>query len=426
MNFIIKDIKQIKKISVIDKITLVIYSLIPCFLIIGTGVSEVGIIVLSLRFVVEFLFFKKIQIYNKELFYFLFLLYLALIINLYFSVNPENSFLRNIFFIKYIIFITGTINFFSKRNVELFLIIKIWTIILLIFSIDLFIQFFTQKNIIGLESPLKYHRLSGFMGDELKAGSLILSFCFIISGYFIKNDKYKQKGLILLFLFVITIFLTGDRSNFLKSIIVTSFLIFFIDRKLIKKTISLFLIVIGFTLVIISTNHVFKERFKNQMLNKVIKNKFNLNEFIKETEYGKIYNSAYQLFLEKKLFGVGNKNYRILCDEDYKNKFSLKNEIKNPKCNTHPHQIYYEILSEHGIFGLSFLIVGLLGFIYKNLVFIHKKKDFLLTSLFFSILIIFIPILPGGSFFTSFNATMFWLNVSLFYSYKNLCIQKKH
>lgn len=166
MNFIIKDIKQIKKISVIDKITLVIYSLIPCFLIIGTGVSEVGIIVLSLRFVVEFLFFKKIQIYNKELFYFLFLLYLALIINLYFSVNPENSFLRNIFFIKYIIFITGTINFFSKRNVELFLIIKIWTIILLIFSIDLFIQFFTQKNIIGLESPLKYHRLSGFMGDE--------------------------------------------------------------------------------------------------------------------------------------------------------------------------------------------------------------------------------------------------------------------
>ena len=45
MNFIIKDINQIKKISITDKITLVIYSLIPCFLIIGTGVSEVGIIV---------------------------------------------------------------------------------------------------------------------------------------------------------------------------------------------------------------------------------------------------------------------------------------------------------------------------------------------------------------------------------------------
>ena len=44
------------------------------------------------------------------------------------------------------------------------------------------------------------------MGDELKAGALLLSFCFIVSGYFVNNGKYKFIGLILLFFFVLTIF----------------------------------------------------------------------------------------------------------------------------------------------------------------------------------------------------------------------------
>ncbi len=426
MNFIIKDINQLKKISIIDRITLLIYSFIPIFLIIGTGVSELAIIILSLKFTIDFIFLKKIKFHNRDLIYFLLLIYLSLIINSFFSVNSENSFFRNILFFKYIVFIIGTIDFFTKRELLFNLVIKIWTIILIVFSIDLFIQFFTQKNIIGIESPLKYHRLSGFMGDELKAGALLLSFCFIISGYFINHDKYKLRGLVLLFLFVMTIFITGDRSNFFKSILIVSFLILFIDRKFLKQTIGLFLISISLITIFISTNQVFKERFQNKILNELKQNEFNIIKFINQTEYGKIYSSAYELFLEKKVFGVGNKNYRILCEKDYKNKYSLKKEINNPRCNTHPHQIYYEILSEHGIFGFTVLIICLLGFVCTNLIFIFKKKNFLLISIFFSILIVFIPLLPGGSFFTSFNASMFWLNVSFYYSYKNLCIKKRY
>ena len=187
MNFIIQDINHIKKIGVIDRITIIIYSFIPVFLIIGTGLSELAIIVLSLKFIIDFLFFKKFDLYNKNLLFFLLFIYFGLLVNLIFSVNIDNSFLRNVFFIKYIIFVIGTIDFFSKRKLELFFIIKIWTLILFIFSLDLIVQFITQKNIIGMESPLKYHRLSGFMGDELKAGSLILFFCFIATCFLIKE-----------------------------------------------------------------------------------------------------------------------------------------------------------------------------------------------------------------------------------------------
>jgi len=421
MNFIIQDINHIKKIGLIERITLIIYFFIPVFLIIGTGISELAIIVLSFKFIIDFLFFKKLTLYNKNLLFFLLFIYFGLLVNLIFSVNIENSFLRNVFFIKYIIFIIGTIDFFSKRKLEFFLVLKIWLLILFIFSFDLIVQFITQKNMIGLQSPLKYHRLSGFMGDELKAGSLILSFCFIVSGYLINADNNKMKGILLLCLFVTTIFITGDRSNFLKSLLIAFCLIFFIDKKFIKKSIALFSIMFGVIFLIIITNSVFKERFKNKIFGDLSQNNFNIYKFVKKTEYGKIYSSAYELFLEKKSFGVGNKNFRILCEKDFRTKYTFTKNLEKAKCNTHPHQIYFEILVEHGIFGLSILFIALLSFIYQNFKIVLKKKDFLLASLFFSNLIVFIPLLPGGSFFTSFNAVIFWLNISFFYSYKNIC-----
>ncbi len=425
MNFIIQDINHLKKIDLADRITVITFCFIPVFLIIGTAVSELAIIALSIRFLIDFIFFRNFKIYNKFLFYFLFIIYGALIINLIFSVNYENSFLRNIFFIKYLIFTIGTIDFFSKRKLELFFIFKIWTLILFIFSLDLIVQFITQKNIIGMESPLKYHRLSGFMGDELKAGSLILFFCFAVTGFLTNEKKYKILGIILICFFLSTIFITGDRSNFFKSLMTFFCLAFFIDKKIIGKLLALFLIMMGIILSIISTNEVFKERFKSDILNELRQDNYNLINYIKKTEYGKIYSSAYNLYLQKKIFGVGNKNFRILCEKNFKQKYPFTQNLKETKCNTHPHQIYLEILVEHGIFGMTIFLISLILFVYRNFKFVLKEKDYLLTSLFFSTLIIFIPILPGGSFFTSFNANIFWLNLGFFYSYKNLCSQKK-
>jgi len=421
--FINKDLEYIKQIKISKKIILTIFCFLPVFIIIGTAISEVAIIILCLIYIYDF-FFKKLKTYNKSLLFFLTLIYISLLINQIFSVNYENSFLRNIFFIKYLIFILGTINFFSNKKIEFLFVIKIWLMIMTIFSIDLIIQFITHKNLIGLESPLKYHRVSGFMGNELKAGSLILSFGFIISGYFINNDKYKMMGLVLLMFFVVTIFLTGDRSNFFKSIIILISLIFFMNKKLLSRSIILLLAIFSLFFYVINTNNIFKERFKNKIFDQLLKNNFNIIRYIENTEYGKIYKTSYKLFIEKKLFGVGNKNFRILCEKNYEEKYPFTKGINKPKCNTHPHQIYFEILSEHGIFGISILMLTLIGFIYQNLRLILKSNDFLLISLFLSIIIVFVPILPGGSFFTSFNATLFWLNVSFFYSYKNILSQR--
>ena len=419
----------------LNKIILLVYSLLPICLIIGTALSEFAIIFLSFCYVYWFLF-KKVNIFKNNLFYGLMIIYFSLLINLLFSDNFSNSLLRNVFFIKYIIFTLGTIYFLSENKFRISFLYKTWIIIITFFAIDMYVQFFLGKNIIGIESPLKFHRVSGFMGDELKAGSLILSLGLILSCYFTNNNLYKNTGLLLIIFFLSVIFISGDRSNFLKSLLIISVLIFFFNKDLLKKILIMMSVLFVFIIFIISNYNTFTERYKNQIINKLIEYDYNLIDYISSTEYGKVYYTGITLFLNNKLFGVGNKNFRLLCSKSEKEKFLTKNKIEYDenfikekfeekfRCNTHPHQIYIEILSEHGFFGFIVLIFLLFYFIKKNILIVIKKGNIVLACKFLIILINFIPILPGGSFFTSFNATLFWLNIALFYSYKNVCKQE--
>lgn len=97
MSFIAKEFNSFIKENILDKIKLSIFLLIPILLIIGTAISEVGIILLCLIFIYEFRF-KIENFLNNKLLYFFLIFYFVLLINLVFSINIENSFLRNFFF----------------------------------------------------------------------------------------------------------------------------------------------------------------------------------------------------------------------------------------------------------------------------------------------------------------------------------------
>ena len=188
-------------------------------------------------------------------------------------------------------------------------------------------NFFFGKNIIGIESPLKFHRVSGFMGDELKAGSLILSFSLILSCFLINNDRYKNIGLLLIIFFISVIFISGDRSNFIKSLFIMFVIIFFFKKELLKKTIILIGILSTFIFFIISNYNTFNERYKNQIFKNFAQSNFNFIEYIYSTEYGKVYYTGITVFQNNKLFGVGNKNFRLLCKDSEKEKFLTQVEI---------------------------------------------------------------------------------------------------
>ena len=110
------------------------------------------------------------------------------------------------------------------------------------------------------------------------------------------------------------------------------------------------------------------------------------------------------------IFGVGNKNYRVeTCSEEVKNN-------KNYYCLTHPHQIYIEFLSEHGLIG-SLIILGIFfSLMFKILLNILKSKNYIQIGTFCYVLFVFTPLLPSGSFFSDLNSTLLWLNISLMFA----------
>ena len=68
------------------------------------------------------------------------------------------------------------------------------------------------------------------------------------------------------------------------------------------------------------------------------------------------YISAYKMFLDNKILGVGVKNFRNICsDERYYTDVG--------SCATHPHNTYVQILAETGIIGFLFLITILVLFL---------------------------------------------------------------
>jgi O-antigen ligase len=104
--------------------------------------------------------------------------------------------------------------------------------------------------------------------------------------------------------------------------------------------------------------------------------------------------TAIEIFKKRKLFGSGIKSYRYACKE-------VKIDFKN-NCSTHPHNIFFQILSETGLIGIT-LYLFFLFLVTKELflfLFYKSKRNpsiFFLLSFFFY----FNPIFPSGQFFNN-------------------------
>ena len=105
---------------------------------------------------------------------------------------------------------------------------------------------------------------------------------------------------------------------------------------------------------------------------------------------------------------MGNKNYRVE---------TCLNE-KNPKyiCSTHPHQVYFEFLAEHGIVGSVILFFILFSLVFCKIKIMLNSKNYLQLGCLIFLLTSFIPFLPSGAFFADYNLTIFWVNLSIMYA----------
>ena len=104
--------------------------------------------------------------------------------------------------------------------------------------------------------------------------------------------------------------------------------------------------------------------------------------------------TSYKLFSNNPILGIGPNNYRNKCDE-----IILKN-INN--CSTHPHNIFFQVLSETGLLGLLIYIYYIYFILQKifRFVFARKNTD---ASIFFLLPILYYlnPFFPSGNFFNN-------------------------
>ena len=399
MNQLIKE-----KAEILSKINYLLIIIFPISLLAGSLISNSVIILISIFFLFDLLKKKELHLLSHYNFYFLILIYIYLVFNSLLIASNSESIIRAIGFIRFIIFtyaLAYYLPFFEKK------IIKFWTITFFIVTADIFFEFIVGKNILGFSSDYG-GRIASFTGDELKIGGFYLGFFLICLSYF--KSKNKNFFLLILLLFLITSFIIGERSNFIKVLITSTLFLFFFYPISWKKKISFFLVILFFIqLTLIAKPNLVKRYYQNafflNLKEKIFSQKpIKFEDAIKINRHFDHYIIAINIFKDNPFYGTGVKTFRF---ESYKKKYNVASDFNNG--STHPHQFHFEILSELGIIGYLLIISNIL------IIMIKQKKinnNFLKIAGLLYLTSILIPILPSGSFFTSYSASFFWLNYS--------------
>lgn len=404
---------------------LILFSLLPISILIGPSVSLINIIIIDLSFLIFLLYIKDFSfLKNKTVRYFL-ILYLYLIFNSIISFNSELGIFRNLGFIRIIIFFVA-LNYFFNQKFFCKRLITIWLFIISIVVFDVYFEKINGTNLLGFpktdDNSLSYGaRLVSFFKDEPIVGGFINAFLLIIIGFLFQKIR-KENNLtffnrisfiLTLAVFFVAIFITGERANTIKAFLGIFFFISLIKEIDIKiRIISISLILISL-IVIISNSEYFKLRYTKQIMKAI---NINVEEDGKPTEsqYLKIYKSGLQVFKNYPIFGVGNKNYRYETCQNPNNK--NENKINDYLCITHPHQIYIEFLSEHGLVGTFILLFILYKLIFSKIIYIIKYGNYIQLGSFLYLTNLFLPLIPSGSFFNDYSLTLFGINIAILYA----------
>lgn len=407
---------------------------LPASFLLGTLIVNLNLIIF-IFLATTYLILNKIKIILNISNLTLFTFFLVIILSSYKNINQIGieNFLKSIFLLKfYLLYILiETLLFQRKLNIKYFF--NVCLVLSVLLSLDLVLQFFYGKNILGYE-PWE-GRITGIFRDEAIAGSYIQKvFVFsLISLFSIFYPSHKYKTLIVIAALSLIVFGSYIASNRISFLILISFML--IVTLLIKELRKNLILVILILLPIfyhfyqndLQTNQKYKGFFsmtKSIMIN--LENKLrhydqNNQNFLKKentslkknrmTTHEKLFLTSFQSFKENIFLGSGHKSFRFKCQIFVKKKDSFA-------CSTHPHNYHLEILHDTGIIGLIFLSLFVFSLLYKATKKLTSKElnyneKIILALLIINFLFIIFPLKSTGSLFTTWNGALLWLSVSL-------------
>ena len=403
---------SVKEKFIFYNIPIFLFSLIPFFLITGPLFSDLAISIISILFLI-YCFKKNKYFYFKNKYFYIFLIFwVYLILNSLFNNFNFDSLKISFFYFRYGVFVIAMVAFLNYGNEFLKYFFYCIFICFIVLILDGFYEYLSGENILGWKNE-ESSRVASFFGEEKILGSYLSRLWPIFFGLslFILKERNK-KFFLLIIVFIMSealIFLSGDRTAFF-NINLSAFFVILFSQKLFKLRLITWSLSILLLIIISLINPIAKERVFNQTLKQmnIIDNTGNKKEedkiYIFSKEHTHHYITAYRMYLDNKILGVGVKNFRKFCNNE-------KYRVSNLSCASHPHNTYIQILSETGIIGFLFLLIVFSYFCFyvaKHLILKIKGKyyftDFEICIL-SGIAIYLWPLIPTGNIFSN------WLNI---------------
>ena len=372
--------------------------------------------------------FKLINLDKLVLFFFLYILFTSAfntIESYYFEKIEDYDFaiiIKSLFFLRYLLLYLVIRLLIEKNLINFKIIFYSFAAVSLFVSIDIIFQFYYGKDFFGFTSPY-VHKITGPFHAEAVAGgfvqkfSFFLFFCYIIFG---SKHNLKIKIVVLTLLFFISttsIILSGNRMP----LILFFFVIFliFLDNKTLKKYLIHILVLVFFmSALTLNTNERLRNyynSFYESSKKMVALYSYRLLDVgkdlnIKERPYHvHEFDAGFGTWKMNKYLGGGIKSFRYNCP-----KRRLKSSNERSTCNMHPHNYYLEILVDLGIIGiLLFILMVILALKKSYKALDDKKYKYILSPFFYIFVMEIFPIKSSGSFFTTNNAVMIFLVLSV-------------
>ena len=320
---------------------------------------------------------------------------------------------------------------------------------------DILLQYVTGFDIFGYKRQGAWNM--GPFGDEWIAGSYLKNFSFFSFFYIFKAFKNKNFNtsllIIVITLHLTAILLSGNKMSLLLFLFGCVLIILLIKNFRFVMSISLLIFVSIFFLLFNYDSHentnyyeasykAFLSEINIMKLIEINKDtsirkdstKTVLNEnyedtnipkkiiLLRRSEYNRVFQTAIQMWKERPFTGFGLKSFRFKC-WDMLAKDNIERKVsKRPQnivCANHAHNYYLEFLSEAGIIGSSLLVIFFLILLKDTFYFLRRHYQQINSEMILLVPIVVLffleiwPIKSTGSFFTTWGATFFWLNVGL-------------
>ena len=319
------------------------------------------------------------------------------------------------FYFRYIFFVLAIWYLLERNKNFTQSLLIIVTLCLFILTIDSLFEYFNGHNILNFEQKNLW-RVTSLFKDENILGRYVgffSAFGFILIQY---KKNFSRKDMIfsylILFSGIIVTYLSGERTAFFQISLFILLVFLILD---LKNKLRLFLALI-FTLIILFSILYINPNANNKMIDQTYKQiSSNESRYLHFSNHHLDHlESAYQMFTDKPLIGVGTNLFRFKCKE---NKYLIKkdSDSKVNPCSTHPHNYYFQLLAENGLMGVLFLVFFyffILFIFFKNFIILLYKKSprkIIQNKIMICILllVLWFPFIPHMNFFNN------WYNVFL-------------